>query len=62
MAGGEFIVAHTSGHIFAEDTAEFLRDIDPKVVIPIHTFAPEAFRGLGRRVQVLGDGEPYEVE
>jgi ribonuclease J len=60
--GGRFVVAHTSGHIFAEDTAEFLREIDPRVVIPIHTFAPEAFRGLGRRVQVLRDGESYEVK
>jgi ribonuclease J len=60
-AGARFIKAHTSGHIFAEDTAEFLRGIDPKVVIPIHTFNPEAFRGLGRQVRILNDGEPYEV-
>ncbi len=60
-AGARFLKAHTSGHIFAEDTAEFLRDIDPKVVIPIHTTNPEAFRGLGREVRILNDGEPYEV-
>lgn len=59
--GGEFVVAHTSGHIFAEDTAEFLQAIKPRLVIPIHTFAPEAFRGLAERVKVLHDGETLEV-
>lgn len=60
-AGARFVKAHTSGHMFAEDTAAFLGEMDPKVVIPIHTFNPEAFRRLGRKVRTLNDGEPYEV-
>lgn len=60
-AGGQFLKAHTSGHIFAEDTATFLGEIGPKMVIPIHTFQPEAFERLGFHVPRLNDGESYEV-
>lgn len=61
-AGARFIQAHTSGHIFAEDTYEFLKEINPKVVIPIHTFEPEAFRRLPVRVFEPKDGEVCDVE
>jgi ribonuclease J len=60
-AGGRFVQAHTSGHIFAEDTKRFLRDIRPGLVIPIHTFAPEAFHAHGCPVRTLNDGEVFEV-
>ncbi len=59
--GGRFIKAHTSGHIFAEDTATFLKEIAPKLVIPIHTPKPDAFRALACPVRVLDDGETYDV-
>jgi ribonuclease J len=61
-AGAGFIKAHTSGHIFAEDTSEFLNEIKPQVVIPIHTFEPKAFRRLPVRVYEPKDGEVCDVE
>ena len=61
---GEFIQAHTSGHIFAEDIVDFVNKIDPGKkmrIIPIHTFHPEEFPKLVDRVEGLGDGQEYSV-
>ncbi len=62
VVGSRFITAHTSGHIFAEDTAEFVKEIRPKVVISVHTIKPQAFRRLAVRVYEPKDGEVCDVE
>jgi len=56
-AGGDLIPVHTSGHIFVQDIAEFVRRVNPRLLVPIHTRTPEAFAP----VRVLNDGEPLEV-
>lgn len=61
---GDFIQAHTSGHIFAEDIVKFVERIDPRkmmTVIPVHTFHPNEFPKLVDRVQNLEDGQVYEI-
>jgi ribonuclease J len=61
---GDFIQAHTSGHIFAEHLADLVERLDPHrtmAVIPIHTFCPDAFSSLVERVVQLEDGESYQV-
>jgi ribonuclease J len=60
--GGDLVEAHTSGHIFADDIVEFVRDINPQVVVPIHTFEPDRFREIFPNVVVLSDGQALEVE
>jgi ribonuclease J len=63
-AQGDFIQAHTSGHIFAEDIVKFVERIDPRKtmkVIPVHTFHPDEFAKLVDRVENLEDGQVYEV-
>jgi ribonuclease J len=60
-AGGDLIPVHTSGHIFVQDLAEFVRRVNPRLLVPIHTRAPEAFQGIFEPVRVLRDGEPLEV-
>lgn len=40
---GDFITAHASGHIYALDLIEFVKQLNPKTVIPVHTFEPERF-------------------
>ena len=47
MACGELVEAHTSGHIYADDIVSLVRQIRPKLVIPIHTFEPEEFSNIG---------------
>jgi ribonuclease J len=61
---GDFIKAHTSGHIFAEDIVDFIERIDPREmmqVIPIHTFYPDEFPKLVARVEKLEDGRLYSI-
>lgn len=60
-AEGDLIPVHTSGHIFVQDIAEFVRQVNPRLLVPIHTRSPEAFQGVFAPVRVLSDGEPLEV-
>ena len=64
LAQGDFIQAHTSGHIFADDIVTFVERIDPRKmtkVIPVHTFHPDEFPKLVDRVENLEDGQVYEI-
>lgn len=52
---------HTSGHILSRDIASLVQAINPRTLVPIHTFEPEHFRSLTANVTVLQDGEPWTV-
>lgn len=54
-SGGRLVEAHTSGHIFADDIIELVRAINPRVVIPIHTFEPGQFRDHFPNSRILED-------
>lgn len=63
-AHGDFIKAHTSGHIFAHDIVDFVQKLGPQQsmrIIPIHTFHPAEFPNLLERVEELEDGQAYTV-
>jgi ribonuclease J len=60
-ADGQFIEAHTSGHIFADDIVEFVRAINPKLVVPIHTFEPERFEAIFQNAWRLADEEVVHI-
>jgi len=60
-AGGELIHAHASGHIYEDDLVAFVNGINPRMVVPIHTFEPDGFKELFPNVTCLADGEPYQV-
>jgi ribonuclease J len=60
-AGVELMHAHTSGHIFSGDTAGFVRAVNPRIVIPIHTFGAPRFQAFFDNVRLLEDGECLEV-
>lgn len=52
---------HTSGHATAEDLKRFADAINPKTLIPIHTFEKDRYPGLFKNVKVLNDGEEFEI-
>ena len=56
--GGDLIRVHTSGHIYGNDIADLIQQINAKLVIPIHTFEPERFQTIASNVRVLEDGVP----
>ncbi|MCX7397427.1 MAG: hypothetical protein NT138_07065 [Planctomycetales bacterium] len=58
---GDLIEAHTSGHIYHDDIIEFVKQINAKTVIPIHTFEPEKFAGVMSGVRLLADGETLNL-
>ncbi len=58
---GDFVPAHTSGHIFVDDLVQFVNSINPKTVIPIHTFEPQEFSKHFANVVVLNDGQEMEI-
>jgi ribonuclease J len=58
---GDLIEVHTSGHIHSADIAELIRQINAKLVIPVHTFEPERFQSITANVRVLKDGETLEL-
>lgn len=58
-AGGDFIPAHASGHIYTNDLRELVNALNPKTVVPIHTFEPQMFLDLGPKTHLLRDGEAF---
>ena len=61
-AGGELVHEHASGHIYEDDLVRFVNGVNPRTVIPIHTFEPGGFNSLFPNARCLEDGEPFRVE
>jgi ribonuclease J len=59
--GGDFMPAHASGHIYTSDLRDLVTALNPKAVIPIHTFEPILMRRFFPEAVVLRDGLPYPV-
>ena len=57
----ELIEIHTSGHAYMEDLMRLASALNPRCLVPIHTFYPERFTGLHRNVVQLNDGECYSL-
>ena len=60
-ADGELSECHTSGHIFADDLVEFVKAINARQVVPVHTETPEKFKELFQNALLLSDGCPLIV-
>lgn len=61
-AGGDFVPRHTSGHIYEEDLVDLVTKLNPKRVIPIHTFEPGGFSRHFPNATPLNDGERSPIE
>jgi len=59
-AGGDFIPAHASGHIYVRDLIDFVRAVNPASVVPVHTFEPDRFKDHFENVMPLDDGQAIE--
>lgn len=56
------IEVHCSGHAYVEDLQEFVKAIDPKYIIPIHTFSPEKYaEHLGNNIKIIKDEETVAI-
>ena len=52
---------HTSGHASPGDLMRFAAAINPRVVVPIHSFLPERYGQLFPRVALHGDGDGWTL-
>ena len=59
--GIDILQTHTSGHATVEDLKRFATALDPKTIVPIHTFAAEKFHELFKNVKELQDEEVFIV-
>ena len=52
---------HTSGHASPVDLKQFATALNPRKVVPIHSFAPGRYSELFSNVQSYDDGEWWEI-
>ncbi|MEI8349870.1 MAG: MBL fold metallo-hydrolase [Candidatus Omnitrophota bacterium] len=52
---------HTSGHATVEDLKVFAKALNPKTLIPIHTFESKKYPAIFKNVKVLKDGEEFKI-
>jgi ribonuclease J len=53
---------HTSGHADLVTIRGLFTALDPKKIVPIHTFHPEAFGDFSDKVSIANDGEVIYIE
>lgn len=58
--GMPLIQCHTSGHATVHDLKCLARAIAPRMLVPVHSFNPEAFAGLFENVKCMADGIWWE--
>lgn len=61
-ASGMIHQVHTSGHMLSADIVSFVKAVNPKTIIPVHTFEPNQFEDHFNHVTKLQDGEPCQIE
>lgn len=54
-------VVHSSGHADYKALKKLVDGVNPKVLIPIHSFSPEKFESFGKPIKLLEDGEKFEI-
>jgi ribonuclease J len=57
-----FHKAHCSGHASKADIAEFIKEVGPELVIPIHTEKPEEFSRFHGNVLIPEKGKRLEIK
>lgn len=55
----EYYYIHTSGHAPLQTLKKLVDALQPKEVIPIHTFYPDEYQALGVKVRCMNDGDIY---
>ena len=57
----KFYHIHTSGHASIETLKKVVQKLNPKIIIPIHTFHPNDYNILGDNICRIADGEIYKL-
>lgn len=57
-----FHKAHSSGHASRNDLIEMIKQINPEIVIPIHTQYPEKFKEMHPKVILVDKGKKIKIK
>lgn len=60
-AGGTLLPRHASGHAHPDDLRDFVAQINPRQLIPVHTTHPEAWADFWPATLIAQDGQPISV-
>lgn len=52
---------HTSGHAPLADLQKIAEAVSPKMLVPVHTFAPDLYRQYFKNVVIKTDGQWWEI-
>jgi ribonuclease J len=52
---------HTSGHATLPELSDLAKALNPKMIIPIHTFHPEKFKDHFSNVRLVNNGEELDI-
>ena len=55
----ELTEIHTSGHAYVEDLKKLASAMNPRCLVPIHTFYPDQYGDIYKNVVQLNDGQSY---
>ena len=52
---------HCSGHAKGEDLLAMVKDIDAKMLYPIHTEEPQAYKKITDKITIVEEGKKYQL-
>ena len=58
---GKIHYVHASGHIHSKDLITLIRDLNPQVLLPVHTETPEAFLEHFPQTQLIQDSQKINL-
>ncbi|MCK4443337.1 MAG: hypothetical protein KAW09_02260, partial [Thermoplasmata archaeon] len=52
---------HASGHCSMDEIKSIIKDVNPKVVVPIHCEEPKLFEKMAKKVKLSVKGKKFSV-
>jgi ribonuclease J len=56
-ANGHFLERHASGHAHPDDLRQFVEQVQPRMLVPVHTESPELFQTFFANTRLSPDGQ-----
>jgi len=53
--------SHCSGHARGQDLLNVVKEIDPKILFPVHTEHPDAYHKVTKNLTIIEEGKKYAV-
>ena len=60
-AGGHFLQSHASGHAHPNDLRDFVENVRPRLLVPVHTTSPETWAPWWPNTRIAVDGKPVNI-